>query len=670
MLQLFRKKEPATKRRLDILLNCNQPPSDEERQAFTAHFEELKAAYERACGAPYSPTGPFPKRGRKYLDAIRRCQRVLSPIRNAPPEIWHTIFKYAVLGIEQAHSQSLMLGKLRLVSQHWNSTACTCPVLWCNLPLIDFSTMAAPDLTNYSASAHRGLQYYLQRSRKLPISFTFHFWRDPDSDRMPLQSQALGWVRVLAQESHRWNVVEFRATRAILDALSARVKPGRLSQLSRFVFEMRGTDVAPAFSTISVDFLSNAPRLRHVEFDSLGLGQGVRNEYYDDTVFNVALPWEQLETFKGAVQRCQAYPLLMETSVDLSTLKYTSNNTETLPSASTSLSRLTKLSLCFNSALPTESLISHLRCLTLPSLKELEIYWWGSFDVDLYGTVLALIRRSGCGIERLATEHNLNYHTHAQTNRFKEVLYHCAALTHLDIAYLGGSELGVLIPDTNRAKKPPLPNLRVLTVRYPVNEAQAQMDPVPLIDVLHSRTDLVRKIPSVRYLQDVYVKHDDQDQWRAALLGLGNEVDTKLIRTPFEPLLYTVAQRWKMELIGESSIPSALAEMEVFGPRGRDTRIFVVSTLWSDISQFVGQLTFVTLPTVAWYSDPACVNRSRQGRQDTFSQPPSFYLPNPSRGNSCKVEASFARGFPVIVLSMVLRQERYVQGEIHWGGGS
>jgi hypothetical protein len=409
---------------------------------------------------------------------------------------------------------------------------------------------------------------------------------------------------MLAAEIDLWGEVKFQGTRSFQETLMGLLerysRNGNFPLLSKFSFERRGIDTANTtrYTTWRETLdLSMAPLLKHVVFDSLNPFQGPEHLSFHGTITRLTLPWAQLETFRCATQRDMIYHYTLEEAVNIQALGYTSNQMDTLPSTATSLLRLTKLSLCFGDAMPGVLIENHLgQSLTLPVLKELEVFWGRSpaNGVDIYGAILSLLRRSGCALERLAIEHNeLDYDLNSQKARFQQVLYECPSLTHLDIAYLDAAKLQVLVPDFNVLKKPPLPRLRVLTLRHP--RKQSTIDPVPLLQVVFGRTDPARKPPH-DHLEDVYIKHDDSGIWRNVVLEAGSRKDDETIRkleTPFDPAFYAVALNWKEELrkdiatpsiSNDSLIPQRRSEikelmrgMRLYDLHGRDTRVLTVS---------------------------------------------------------------------------------------------
>ena len=596
MLQLFRRKGPVAEQPLDALINSNKPPSEEQRRKIESILCTLKSEYHQVCGEPYVQTNPAPQSGRKYYDDIQRYQRALSPLRNFTAEILQAIFKSAVLSIEKRAPQTSLVGAIRLVSHLWNDAAIKCPLLWCKFPLMDLTTI--PVTTNQGGAPifpDWVLHHHLDRSGTMPISFTFHFWpgdetHNTDREHQMRETEAKKWVGILAQESHRWNEVEFQVTGSVARPLWDRLRvPGRVHHLSKFAYQRKGYDSRDHKTNRALEHLdfSTAPMLRHIMFDSLGLNQAARNLSIEGAKTHLLLPWAQLETFDCATQKDTMYPKVLELGENIRVLKYTSNKGDTLPMNPVFFQHLTKLSLCFGEDLRGDCLVEHLKYFSLPSLKELEVYWGSQFDqVDIYGSISSLIRRSGCALERLATEHkNLDYDYEGQIERFQEVLYRCPSLTHLDIAYLDAAKLEVLVPHENRARKPPLPSLRVLTLRS--HRGHGSMDPIPLLKVVFGRTDSSRKPPN-SHLEDVYVCHDDYDVWRNVLLQLGEQDGAQTLRTPFDPTFYSIALAWKIELMSASSQPNAdiseqdlrpvLREMGSFDLQGRDARVLIVSS--------------------------------------------------------------------------------------------
>ncbi|TEB28447.1 hypothetical protein FA13DRAFT_1735595 [Coprinellus micaceus] len=564
----------------------------------------LDRLYQQTCGVTYSDprTGPIPALGQEIHEEIKRYQSLFSCIRTMPNEIWHTMFEHVVLIVKPGYDQIHAVQTIRLVCRRWESAARKCATLWQNLPLLDLTNIPMSERKEIAfEKATNHLHSYLQRSVNMPISFTFHFWPDLFLDgegtgRWTRRGEAMEWLQVLYYERERWGEVEFRATRAILRTLSDRIrKYRRLANLTKFSFEIRGVDypVTPGSTMVETIDLSKAARLKHFTWDTLGAHYGVP---YQETLVRLDLPWEVLESFECAVHEdTGTYPKLMEKGKNLRVLKYTSSKLAELPSTPTLLPHLTKLSLCFGIDLPGPTLIAHLGQLTLPALKELEVFWWkDTTSIDFYGTILALVQRSGCSLDRLATENNLEYKSDSQDfkfGNFTKLLYHCKHLTHLDIGYLESAELEILVPDRNVGKKPPLTTLRSLTVRFPELRSPPSR-PAPLLGLLQSRTDASRKPPH-SHLEDLYVKHHNDDSWRIAVIGSRDDSGLKNLDVPSDEGLCGAATWWKQDLAEDVFVASTpnghfstkrqlevkqvFREMKKLDLEGRDARVLVVS---------------------------------------------------------------------------------------------
>ncbi|KAJ3538284.1 hypothetical protein NMY22_g5231 [Coprinellus aureogranulatus] len=550
--RIRRKESPSDEGKiLDSLLGRNDPPSVEQRQGLETHLMFLKSEYQRACGEEYSPSRRIPvtKEVLKYRESIERYHRALSCVRAIPIEIWQGIFMWAVPSIELRSPQCSTLGTIRLVSRGWNAAACSCPMLWCNLPIISFpQPLFTPPSSSAIAEVDTAtgpwiLERCLARSGRQPISFTFHMRPDTDDSPGAHLILAKAYLRILLEASQRWKVVEFRATKAILDILLDRSRHGRLSlpRLSEFVFQLLIVSALPSGSRITVDMFKDVPVLRHVGFTLQDTWGSLSSRRINEVV-DLRLPWKQLESFQGNV----AYPTLVRRGTNLRLVRYVSKRSNDLPSTPTCHPHLTKLSLCLGDGLPGGSLLRHLGSLTLPALKELELFWRKNAEVDLYGSILALVKRSKCSLERLATDPHLDYKLNNQIERFTDVLYHCSTLTHLDISYLDVGELDVLIPDRDHFTTPPLVNLRVLTLRFS-RLAKAPIDPTTLLRVIHSRTEGAKGLES--QLEDVYIKHCSNDHWRAAVTKLVR--NTGSIGPPDTPTNsgFPEAWRWKQEIM-------------------------------------------------------------------------------------------------------------------------
>ncbi|KAJ3549645.1 hypothetical protein NMY22_g795 [Coprinellus aureogranulatus] len=510
----FRRKESARRRTATwgSLLNSNEPPSVEQRQELEAHLVFLESEYQKACGGENTPCKRVPatnlKESLKYHKSIERFHRALSCVRTVPVEVWHDIFMWSVLSIEQRTSRCSMVGIVRLVSRGWNAAACSCPELWSDLPII--SSDPRPQLAPSTSSVPKPfdiatgpgiLEQYLGRSGCQPISFTFSMRLDTDDPPRPHMILAKAYLQILLEASFRWKVVKFKASKAILDALLDRSRLCQLPlpRLSEFAFQLLIVTVVPNGSKFTVDLFGDAPALKHITF-TLQDTWGLLDRRRINEVVDLCLPWRQLESFEGNL----AYTKLGSKGTNLRRVRYSSKSSDDLPSTPTSYPRLTELSLYLADGLQGEHLLRHLGCLTLPMLKQLELYWQGDSDADLYGTILALVQRSKCSLERLATGPNLNYNRNDQLERFRDVLYHCSTITHLDISYLEGSDLDILISDHDHFTTPPLANLRVLTLRFS-RLVESSVDPTFLLRVIHSRTEGAKGLEN--RLRDVYIKH-------------------------------------------------------------------------------------------------------------------------------------------------------------------
>lgn len=623
MFRGFRWKEPNAEKLsiVDYLLSSNESPSAEQELQLHEKLRILKSKYQKACGIAYSSTrnGHVHRAGQRYHDDILRCLRVLSCIRRVPTEIWHGIFEHAVLSIEPRTAQGTMLGAISLVSRGWNAAACSCPILWSNLPLIDIYPTASPEHSVLGPGPGI-LQRYLERSGTHPISFTFHYWRNIYSEIGAHNTVALTCLRVLAAVSHRWDVAEFRATKVILNALSDRAQYRRLPLhlLSKFKFEMKAVEPIPSNSKLKVDLFFHAPNLRHVVFDVLG-AWGTSNTCYIKGIIDLRLPWTQLETFEGFFKRDTAYQQLLSKGKNLKVLMYTSKKSNALPLVIAAPQRLTRLSLCFGDGLPGGTFLAHMGCLTLPALKELEIHWRRGTNVDLYAAILSLVQRSGCSLERLAVDDRLDYDSNNQLERFRDLLYHCATLTHLDIGYLDAQGLDSFIPDYDNFGNPPLPNLRVLSLRYS-RIVRLPIDPEPLLKVIHSRTDGLVGWQS--RLEDIYVWHCGADHWRAAIARAGHQSGSmRPPHIPFDSTFLKIALEAKAGLLTffparehynkDESMDrhkirrGCLPKLESLDIWGRDTRILSVRRFpnpnllrcrsSNDASQWLGIPTLLNL---------------------------------------------------------------------------
>ncbi|KAJ3538281.1 hypothetical protein NMY22_g5232 [Coprinellus aureogranulatus] len=553
----FRRKE-STRRRAATwgsLLNSNEPPSVEQRQELEAHLVFLESEYQKACGRENTPCKRVPatnlKESLKYHKSIERFHRALSCVRTVPVEVWHVIFMWSVLSIEPRSSRCSMVGIVRLVSRGWNAAACSCPELWSDLPIIssDPRPQLAPSTSSVSkpfdiATGPWILEQYLGRSGCQPISFTFSMRLDTDDPPRPHMILAKAYLQILLEASFRWKVVKFKASKAILDALLDRSRLCQLPlpRLSEFAFQLLIVTVVPNGSKFTVDLFGDVPALKHITF-TLQDTWGLLDRRRINEVVDLRLPWRQLESFEGNL----AYTKLGSEGTNLRRVRYSSKSSDDLPSTPTSYPRLTELDLYLADGLQGEHLLRHLGCLTLPMLKQLELYWQGNSEADLYGTILALVQRSKCSLERLATGPNLNYNRNDQLGRFRDVLYHCSTITHLDISYLEGSDLDILIPDHEHFTTPPLANLRVLTLRFS-RLVESSVDPTSLLRVIHSRAEGAKGLEN--RLQDVYIKHCSNDYWRAAVAKLGNQAGSMRSRDlPTDSGSPFIARRWKQEIM-------------------------------------------------------------------------------------------------------------------------
>lgn len=401
------------------------------------------------------------------------CQALLPGISVLPPEIWLRVFS-SVIQVpddsdpEADHPPRMPILTLASVSRTWRIIAIRHCSLWTRIPELSLTEWGMDTIRK----TRKLLKLFLERSGELPISIRCEVdkrgWRTGPK-------VARETFRMLIDQCHRWKAARIKMPVRFIEELEP--IRGRLPVLSHVEFFGTKSTVKSSGTEYVLDHFSDAPSLREAIVHTRYIFEGV------DPAFKVVLPWSQLEHFSEASFSGRSYSdLVKEQPQNLRKLVY---KVQHIPNFSSwtriTLPNLEKLRI--RVGLPGPSILSHLDLLTLPALVDLEIR--GTFaPVDpLYPKVLALIRRSGCSLERLGLD-GFN----AQEGAFPSILALCPKLTALDIANVESAPLDMLVLDTG-SLTPIVPGLKTLVIRSrKVEGVNSIIDSKVLVRVIKSRT--------------------------------------------------------------------------------------------------------------------------------------------------------------------------------------
>ncbi|KAJ2911529.1 hypothetical protein MD484_g8884, partial [Candolleomyces efflorescens] len=445
-----------SKRLTNELSKSNKPPSDQQNLELRAGLGDLEAEFRRIVGKPFAsdlPEKEIPSKAKGTWDAIRAHRFCLSPIRLITAELWQTIFQM-LLEVDEGSAQDKaptprnprVLATLCRVARHWRSATITHCRLWTEIPLIWIYSMKVQSFEKLKTC----VRLFIARSGALPLTFTCSIYRGTWKTR---QDHVREILRMLVKESHRWEEVSIRIP---FDAHEELVFiRGKLPVLSKLAL-----NIGHSFSTsksweVTLDYFQDAPSLREVDIDARYVFEET-NPLTTKIIFK--LPVSQLESYKMEAHCDELYSDLFEKqNSELRIVEVMSTRLPKLPSTPLTLSRLEKIDL--RTGADGSVVLGHLESLTLPALADLEIRARFELHDDLYDRVLALIRRSGCSLTRLALD-NVNM----QVGVLADILSLSPKMEELDFFTTTSEALEALILD-QESPSPTVPRLKKLTLR-------------------------------------------------------------------------------------------------------------------------------------------------------------------------------------------------------------
>ncbi|KAL0580832.1 hypothetical protein V5O48_001208 [Marasmius crinis-equi] len=328
---------------------------------------------------------------------INQHRFIVSSIRKVPPEIWSQIFFLVcsvpqhTLFISREHPVQAPATALSHVCPRWREIVCASPRLWSSLDV---------DIHQPSEGHQNIVEMYLRNSGKhplklrivdskpqLPIHSSFH----------PVGATGLAVFRTLIGESAR------------IQELDAE-------------FDGRMLDLIKDYPTVTFPILSsfrNAVSKQPDVVSGQWFWDGIQKAPFKHAVsgyyYPPILPYSQLtslvcETRLEAtmVMECfQRFPPNNLISLTFQDISVPSNMRNLI--VPVTLPALEHLTLKTTSSPSCDALSGVLECLTLPSLKSLELqsnYFLGFDDVPSFPSttrsLLAMIRRSECSLEKLS----------------------------------------------------------------------------------------------------------------------------------------------------------------------------------------------------------------------------------------------------------------------------
>ena len=428
----------------------NRPPDAEDRVNIQQEVQKLEHEFLRSTGLRYDPrrcseTQVIPEKARKTFNKLVLLYGQLSsvPSRLIPAEVWVQVFELVLHDLSNSNNaRDLAIQRLSKVSRMWNSIVTAEPKFWTVFPLFSFKGKLNVPVRYSTGFMERRLEFYFTRSLSRPFSFSFSYHHGVGGVQDPA---AVAVLKRLVTVSHRWETASFTLPVDMFYHLS----PIRhnLHSLVTLHVSLRQAFTPKRRKQGYTDYFSDAPQLKHFEFDSPYIRRAFPEPY-----FQVDLPWAQLESYRGEVADidmsyhevlrnargrvtrlvCRAREVLAVLSIT------TTGNPLVLP-------KLTSLRLQVDGADGPRTVFTHLDQLVLPALEELEIRACQIFADPSqypYHRIRQLILRSGCSLKRLGLDKDLVAQS-AQPSHLVKFLQLCPHLIHLDIAF-GRPELEFL----------------------------------------------------------------------------------------------------------------------------------------------------------------------------------------------------------------------------------
>ncbi|KAF5337259.1 hypothetical protein D9611_002996 [Ephemerocybe angulata] len=532
-------KETEDKQAIAELLKNNNPPSFEQTALILSTVQELEKEFQKVVGKAFSfevKDDEVPKGARRTLEAIRLRRALLSGIRSIPDEILRQVFEFIVLDGDGDHDATY-LRRLCSVSHRWRQAAIGNCLLWTQPDPICIFKVNERRIQRYS----QRLKLYLGRSGALPLTFTLivhaSAWKLGTANAAILEI-----VQALVSHCHRWQEAMFRVPLLFYSEKMSSIR-GHVPLLSslRIDTDYHGDD-APDDGAFKIHCFADAPNLRKVVYDTR---YAINNQFDNGlAIVHFDFPWSQLEELTADAQGDNAYANLLESQpLELHTLEYMSHTISDLPTTiPLTLPKLGVLKL--NVVDVPGDLLAHLSTLTLPSLKHLEIRGFSTPEVP-FDHILALIRRSGCSLERLC----LNTSNGSQSS-FSKILTLSPDITELYISAPGADILEALILDPS-SPAPVLPKLKILSIRNTdVDGVSRILDAAALSSMIKSRTEgFVKDAPHsiTQALEEVNFLWDDAEMLHLQISLLETpEAENSLDRVP--PALEELASRARTTL--------------------------------------------------------------------------------------------------------------------------
>ncbi|KAF8962982.1 hypothetical protein BDZ97DRAFT_2059312 [Flammula alnicola] len=246
---------------------------------------------------------------------INLYNRILSPARRVPPEIWSEIF-YHCLPTQHNPIMSTSDSPLLLtrVCSTWRSAALSSPRLWARLHIpfaCDTQENQRQDFAQEMKHRSEGVKYWLSRSGTCPISLSIlytSYKSTPSTSQYQWEAQiSLGIFNAILPFASRWNDLELRMPSDIYQKLNAMVSVDMVPMLRCLRASFHDRDPRGYRYAANSFVLARAPNLRKISFNAPQLST-IFMEY------NLALTYlclHSLITYKDAFMLLDKCPNLI-----------------------------------------------------------------------------------------------------------------------------------------------------------------------------------------------------------------------------------------------------------------------------------------------------------------------------------------------------------------------
>ena len=596
------------------LLECNDPPTDDERLAILARLIEVRREFEKWRPYAWTPFTPseltsIPKNLSQHAIFLDQHYHIISGIRILPGELLeHILFlTLPVTKFQQAHQHAnwhAQIYRLMKVCRKWRYVVFSSPRFWSYLPPI---RIAGRFLTEkWAKRVRHPFDFYRDRSGEHPVVVELSILSHPTEWEAE-------WLAALISLAPRWESANLDTTWAMLDKLLPCITLQGLPNLREFRLLITNYDNSRTLSEewTPLDLESKCPLLCHVSlvyvdkgcwdlplsdlFGSLVKFPLSRLTEFDEEI-ETSAGTSTIRHFRPQVSRAVAATgegtLRLERWVEANDLSFFQR------SMSCYSSHVVSLNLVLNKPLHASASILASSSFSFPLLTDLTIV--SDKEVPLLSLVLNTVRLSQCSLLKLSL-----HVFEREVGHLATILTLSPELQHLRLTGIPPEE------DLLRMKFDPTlpsavvaPKLEILEIEVPFpsedTEATRMANGHALTDMVRSRVDLIdpahrtyiARVSATVKTWDMFITRDVYDQLERNVASPDRELSTEE-REHFE---LTTVYKWetalktqvKQETLGripflkrdysveERVIDGVVKEMEEYQIEGSDVRLLLV----------------------------------------------------------------------------------------------